>query len=95
MPTKVFLVKAMIFPVVMYGCESCTIRKADCQRIDVLNCDVGEDSGESLGLQRDQTSQSEEISPKYLLERLILTLTLKPPDAKSRLIRKYPDTGKN
>ena len=44
LPTKVHIVKAMIFPVVMYGCESCTIRKADCQRIDVLNCDVGEGS---------------------------------------------------
>ena len=42
--TKIRLVRAMVFPVVMYGCESCTIRKADCQRIDVLNCDVGEGS---------------------------------------------------
>ena len=42
--TKVRLVKAMIFPVVMYGCESWTIRKAEHQRIDVLNCGVGEDS---------------------------------------------------
>ena len=43
-PTKVCLVKAMVFPVVMYGCESWTIKKAECQRIDGLNCDVGEDS---------------------------------------------------
>ena len=42
--TKVHLVKAMVFPVVMYGCESCTIKKAECQRIDALNCGVGEDS---------------------------------------------------
>ena len=35
LPTKVHLVKAMIFPVVMYGCESWTIKKAECQRIDV------------------------------------------------------------
>ena len=41
--TKV-IVKAMIFPVVMYGCESWTIKKAECQRIDVLTCSVGEDS---------------------------------------------------
>ena len=41
---KVCLVKAMVFPVVMYGCESWTIKKAECQRIDALNCGVGEDS---------------------------------------------------
>ena len=56
LPTKVQLVKAMVFPVVMYGHESWTIKKAEHQRIDVLNCDVGEDSSESLGLQRDPTS---------------------------------------
>ena len=38
------LVKAMVFPVVIYGCESWTIKKAEHQRIDVLNCGVGEDS---------------------------------------------------
>ena len=42
--TNVCLVKAMVFPVVMYGCESWTIKKAEHQRIDVLNCGVGEDS---------------------------------------------------
>ena len=42
--TKVCLVKAMVFPVVMYGCESWTIKKAEHQRIDALNCGVGEDS---------------------------------------------------
>ena len=42
--TKVHLVKAMAFPVVMYGCESWTINKAEHQRTDVLNCGVGEDS---------------------------------------------------
>ena len=41
LPTKVRLVKAMVFPVVMYGCESWTIKKAECQRIDAF---VGEDS---------------------------------------------------
>ena len=48
--TKVCLVKAMVFPVVMYGCESWTIKKAEHQRIMLLNCAVGEDSWESLGL---------------------------------------------
>ena len=42
--TKVRLVKAMVFPVLTYGCESWTIKKAECQRIDALNCGVGEDS---------------------------------------------------
>ena len=36
LPTKVCLVQAMVFPVVMYGCESCTIKKAECQRIDAF-----------------------------------------------------------
>ena len=42
--TKVHLVKAMVFPVVMYGCEIWTIKKAEHSRIDALNCDIGEDS---------------------------------------------------
>ena len=42
LPTKVRLVKAMVFPLVMYGCESFIIKKAECQRI--VNCGVGEDS---------------------------------------------------
>ena len=42
--TNVHLVQAMGFPVVMYVCEIWTIKKAECRRIDVLNCDVGEDS---------------------------------------------------
>jgi len=42
--TKAYVIKAMVFPVVMYRCESWTIRKAECQRIDVFNCGVGEDS---------------------------------------------------
>ena len=44
LPTKVHLVQAMVFPVVMYGCESWTIKKVECQRIDALNCGIGEDS---------------------------------------------------
>ena len=45
LPTKVHLVKAIIFPVVMYGCESWTIKKAECQRIDALErCGVRENS---------------------------------------------------
>ena len=44
LPTKVRLVKALVFPVVMYGCESWTVKKAEGRRIELLNCGVGEDS---------------------------------------------------
>ena len=56
--TKVHLVKAMVFPVVMYRCESWTIKKLSAKELTLLSCGVGEDSSESLGLQGDQTSQS-------------------------------------
>ena len=52
--TKVHLVKAMVFPVVMYGCEIWTVKKAERWRIDVLNCGFGEDSWESAGLKEIQ-----------------------------------------
>ena len=44
LPTKVRLGKAMVFPVVMYGCESWTVKKAERQKLLLLNCGVGEDS---------------------------------------------------
>ena len=44
LPTKVYIVKDMVFPVVMYRCKSWTIKKAECQRTDVLNCGAEEDS---------------------------------------------------
>ena len=44
LPTKVRLIKAMVFPVVMYGCESWTVKKAECRRLMLLNCGVGENS---------------------------------------------------
>ena len=44
LPTKVLIVKAMVFPVVMYGCESWTVKKGERRRIDALNCGAGEDS---------------------------------------------------
>ena len=42
--TKVHLAKAIVFPVVIYGCESWTIKKAECEELMVLNCGIGEDS---------------------------------------------------
>ena len=69
LPIKVCLVKVMVFPVVIYGCESWTVQKAECQRIDAFElqcwrrlCGVGEDL--------------KEISPEYSLEGLMLKLKL-------------------
>ena len=59
LPTKVCLVKAMIFSVVMYGCESWVIKKAECQRTDTFELWCGRRLlRRLLGLQGDQTSQS-------------------------------------
>ena len=55
LPAKLHLVKAMYFPVIMYGCESWTIKKTECQKLMLLNCGAGKDSLESLGLRGDQT----------------------------------------
>ena len=52
------IVKAMIFPVVIYGCESWAIKKAEGQKLMLSNCGIGEDSWEFLGLQGDPTSSS-------------------------------------
>ena len=58
LPTKVHLVKAMVFPIAMYGCESWTIKKASTEELILLNCGVGEDSWESRGQQGDPASPS-------------------------------------
>ena len=44
LPTKVYLVKAMVFPVVIYGCKSWTVKKVSAEKLMLLNCGVGEDS---------------------------------------------------
>ena len=76
MPTKVHLVKAMVFSVVMYGCVSCTIKKVRCQKIDVLNYGVGEERT----ARRFNQSILKEIrifnEPEYSLEELMLKLKL-------------------
>ena len=58
LPTEVCLVKAVVFSVVMYGCESFLYRKLSTEERMLLSCGVEEDSFESLGRQGDQTSQS-------------------------------------
>ena len=82
--TKVHLVKAMVFPVVMYGCKNWTIKKAEHQRIDAFELwcwrrllRVPWTAG------RSNQSTIKEISPKYSLEGLMLNLILWPPDAKN------------
>ena len=70
LPTKVHLVKAMVLPVVMYGCESCTIKKAERRRIDAFELWCWRRL--SLGLQGDQ-SILKEISPGCSLEGLMLS----------------------
>ena len=58
LPTKVRLVKAMVFPLVMYGCESWTVKKAECRRIDIFELWCWRRVLRVLGLQGDQTSPS-------------------------------------
>ena len=99
LPTKVHLVKAVVFLVVMYGCESWTVKKAEHRRIDdfELWCwrrllKVPQTA------RRSNQSILKEISPEYSLEWLMLkaeTLILWPPDAKKWLIWKDPDAGKD
>ena len=61
--TKVHLVKAVVFPVVMHGCEGWTIKKAECQRIDAFELWCWRRLLESLGQQGDQTSQPKGNQP--------------------------------
>ena len=77
LPTKVCLVKAMIFPVVMYGCESWTTKKAECWRIDAFELWYFRRLSRVPGTERrSNTSILMEISPEYLLEGLMLKLKL-------------------
>ena len=73
--TKVYLVKAMVFPVVMYGCESWTIKKAECQRIDAFELWCWRRLLRVPWIAR-RSNQSilKEISPEYSLEGLMLKL---------------------
>ena len=77
LPTKVCLVKAMIFPVVMYGCESWTIKKAERQRNDALELWCWRKlSRVTWTAKRSNQSILKEISPEYSLEGLMLKLKL-------------------
>ena len=76
LPKKIHLVKSMVFPVVMYGCESWTVKKAEHWRIDALNCGVGEDSRVPWTARRSNQSILKKISPGISLEELMLKLKL-------------------
>ena len=75
LPTKVCIVKAMVFPVVMYGCESWTMKKAECQRIDAFKLHCWRRLLRVPWTAR-RSSQSilKEINPEYSLEGMILKL---------------------
>jgi len=77
LPTKVRLVKAMVFPVVMYGCESWTVKKAECRRIDAFELWCWRRLfGVPWTARRSNQSILKEISPECSLERLMLKLKL-------------------
>ena len=77
LPTKVCLVKAMVFPVAMYGCESWTIKKTECQRIDAFELQCWRRLLRvPWTARRSNQSILKEINPEYSLEGLMLTLKL-------------------
>ena len=77
LPTKVHLVKAMVFPVVMYGCESWTIKKADCQGIDAFELWCWRRLLRvPWTARRSNQSILKETSPGISLERIMLKLKL-------------------
>ena len=76
LPTKVCLIKAMVFPVVMYGCESWTVKKAECRRIDAFELWCWRRLLRVLGARRSNQSILKEISPGCSLEGLMLKLKL-------------------
>ena len=86
LPTKVYLVKAMVFPVVMYGCESWTIKQSECQKIDAFELwHWRRLLGVPWTARRSNQSILKEISPDYSLEVLMLkgeVPILWPPDVK-------------
>ena len=98
LPKNVRLVKAMVFPGIIYGCESCTIKQAAHQRIDAFELWCWR---RLLRIpwtaRRSNQSILKDISPGCSLEGLMLMLKLQyfwPPDAKSWLIGKDPDAGR-
>ena len=78
LPTKVHLVKAMVFPVVIYGCENWTVKKAECQRTDAFELWCWRHLRVPWTARRSNQSILKEINPEYSLEGLMLKLKLQP-----------------
>ena len=97
LPTKVHLIKTMVFPVVLYGCESSTIKKVECQRIDAFEVWCWRRLLRvPWTARRSFQSIIKEISPEYSLKGLMLKLQiLWPPHEKNWLIGKDPDARKD
>ena len=76
LPTKVHIVKAMVFPVVMYGCESWTMKKAECQRIDAFQWWCWRRLLRVPSTARSNQSILKELSPEYSPEGLMLKVRL-------------------
>ena len=96
MPTKVQLVKAMVFPVVMYGCESWTIKKAECQRIDAFELWCWRRFLRVLwAARRSNQSILKEINPEYSLKGLMLKLQYFGHGCEELTLKKKPDAGKD
>ena len=74
LPTKVRLVKALVFPVIMYGCESWTIKKLSVEELMLSNGGAGEDSRVLWSTKRSNQSILKKINPQYSLEGLMLKL---------------------
>ena len=92
LPTKVRIVKAMVFPVVMYGCESWTVKKAECGRIDAFELWCWKRLLRApWRARRSNQSVLKEINPVFIGRTDAEAPVLWPLDAKSRLIRKDPD----
>ena len=89
----------MVFPVVMYGCESWTVKKVECQRIVAFElCCWKRFLRVPLTARRSNRSILKDINPEYSLEGLMLKLKapiLWPPDMKSQLTGKDPGAGKD
>ena len=96
LPTKVCIVKAMVFPVVMYWCESWTVKKAECQRIDAFELWCWKRLSSPFDCKEIQPINPKGNQPWIFIERVDTEAPmLWPPDAKSWLIWKDPDAGKD
>ena len=97
LPTKVHIVKAIVSPVVMYSCESWTIKKAEHQRIDAFELWCWRRLLRVPWIaRRSNQSMLKEVNPEYSLEVLMVKLQIRwPPDVRSWRIRKDPDAGKD